>query len=287
MIPADLLDKLREKDPEPFPPIQFKVCTKCHINKPVAEFGIIKRDNCLKSWCKECCKNHCTQKRREQGILPQKGCKRSEEFKKRASEANYKKWSDPEYKKKLSEIHKKRYSDPEERQKLSERMHIAMTDEFRIKISRARRAALEDPIEQERLKQIGAKRWEDPEEHRKQSEWSKQQRGEKHPAWKGGISFEPYCPEFNKDLKEKIRIRFSRRCFLCGVPENGKHHCVHHVDYNKNAICNGKSWALVPLCGSCHSKTNANRWYWFNLLINYWMYNGEISFRRLDIWTLY
>lgn len=166
-------------------------------------------------------------------------------------------------------------------------MHIAMTDEFRIKISRARRAALEDPIEQERLKQIGAKRWEDPEEHRKQSEWSKQQRGEKHPAWKGGISFEPYCPEFNKDLKEKIRIRFSRRCFLCGVPENGKHHCVHHVDYNKNAICNGKSWALVPLCGSCHSKTNANRWYWFNLLINYWMYNGEISFRRLDIWTLY
>ena len=90
MIPSDLLNKLREKDPEPFPPIQFKVCTKCHISKPVTEFGIIKRDNCLKSWCKECCKNHCTQKRREQGILPQKGCKRSEEFKKRASEANYK-----------------------------------------------------------------------------------------------------------------------------------------------------------------------------------------------------
>jgi hypothetical protein len=28
--------------------------------------------------------------------------------------------------------------------------------------------------------------------------------GEKHPNWKGGISFEPYCPKFNADLKRRV-----------------------------------------------------------------------------------
>lgn len=100
---------------------------------------------------------------------------------------------------------------------------------------------------------------------------SKMNSGPNHPQWKGGISFGPYCHKFNNALKEQIRDDFGRRCYLCGEPENGKRLAIHHTDYNKNTLCNGKTWGLIPLCASCHSKTNFNRWYWFALLNNYWI----------------
>lgn len=34
--------------------------------------------------------------------------------------------------------------------------------------------------------------------------------------WKGGISFEPYCPKFNNDLKERVRSYFGYECIICG-----------------------------------------------------------------------
>lgn len=42
---------------------------------------------------------------------------------------------------------------------------------------------------------------------------------EKHPGWQGGKSFEPYTTEFNRQLKDLIRLRDGYRCQLCGVPE--------------------------------------------------------------------
>ena len=102
--------------------------------------------------------------------------------------------------------------------------------------------------------------------------------GEDNPSWNGGTSFEPYCPKFNGTLKEEIRNMFGRRCFLCGVPEKEKKHHVHHVDYNKNTLCNGKMWGLVPLCNSCHAKTNHHKWAWFSLLNSYWAVNPSINF---------
>ena len=106
--------------------------------------------------------------------------------------------------------------------------------------------------------------------------------------WKGGISFEPYCKKFNRNFKKYIINKFKNKCFCCGkskdenIISNNKiiQLSIHHIDYNKNSICNGKEWAFVPLCASCHGKTNHNRWYWFNLLINYWISNNEIN---LDI----
>jgi len=97
--------------------------------------------------------------------------------------------------------------------------------------------------------------------------------GKDSPNWHGGISFEPYCYKFNEDLKENIRKKFNRKCFICGKSEedNLVRLSVHHVDYNKGQGC-GYSWSLIPLCSSCHSKTNYNRYYWFNLLNNYWLY---------------
>ena len=100
--------------------------------------------------------------------------------------------------------------------------------------------------------------------------------GDKNPQWRGGVKFFPYCTAFNEHLKESIRCSFDRRCFLCGAPENGQRLHVHHVDYNKGQGC-GQKWNLVPLCVSCHTKTNHHRHHYFNLLANYWAMNEEIN----------
>jgi len=98
-------------------------------------------------------------------------------------------------------------------------------------------------------------------------------RGKNHPRWKGGLSYEPYCPKFNESAKEEIRCQHNRLCYLCGKSEkeNGRKLDVHHIDYNKNSLCNGNIWALIPLCQKCHNQTTNKRWYYFNRLINYWV----------------
>jgi hypothetical protein len=94
-------------------------------------------------------------------------------------------------------------------------------------------------------------------------------KGEKHPNWRGGKSFEPYCPKFNKEFKEYIRSKFGHKCFLCPTTqaENGRKLSVHHVNYNKDCGCDGdETCNFVPLCHSCHMKTNWNRYYWQKII---------------------
>ena len=80
--------------------------------------------------------------------------------------------------------------------------------------------------------------------------------GENHHSWKGGISFEPYCPKFNNPLKEDYRNAYGRICGYCDKSEleNGGRLSVHHIDGNKMQGCNDHEWFLVPLCRSCNSK---------------------------------
>jgi hypothetical protein len=107
--------------------------------------------------------------------------------------------------------------------------------------------------------------------------YKKEKLGQNNPMWNGGSSFEPYCPKFTDELKECVRDKFGRKCVVCGQPENGRALSVHHVDYNKMQGCQGQRWKLITLCNRCHIQTNRNRWYWFNLLINYWAQNEEIN----------
>ena len=82
------------------------------------------------------------------------------------------------------------------------------------------------------------------------------------PNWQGGISFEPYSPEFNKDLKQSILDRDNNICQdpNCNI-ENPKILCIHHIDYDKN---NNDIDNLITLCCLCHLKTNgkSNRFYY-------------------------
>lgn len=90
--------------------------------------------------------------------------------------------------------------------------------------------------------------------------------GSGNPAWKGGISFEPYCPKFNDEFRERVRKFFGHTCQLCGhVWQPGERRLsVHHVNYDKNACCEQSVIPLfVPVCsGKCHGKTNRNRKDW-------------------------
>ena len=114
--------------------------------------------------------------------------------------------------------------------------------------------------------------------------------GPNSPNWKGGISFEPYCPRFNDTFRELVRDKFNHKCFLCDISEleqmedqtrRNKKPCklsIHHVSYNKNCLCDDIDCEFVPLCSSCHSKTtNGDRAYWENHIIELLTKRREIK----------
>jgi hypothetical protein len=93
-------------------------------------------------------------------------------------------------------------------------------------------------------------------------------RGPASPHWKGGISYEPYCPLWTNELRERIRAFFDYECIFCGKTqeENGCLLSCHHVEYDKQACCDGEPVQFAALCRRCHSKTNYNRPRWENML---------------------
>lgn len=112
--------------------------------------------------------------------------------------------------------------------------------------------------------------------------------GPDSPRWRGGTSFGPYCFRFNSEFKERVREFFGRRCAECGAPEGDRRHFVHHVNYRKDSCCAEDAPPLfVPLCHSCHPKTNHNREFWearFTALINE-QYGGRCYLPRADCRT--
>ncbi|MFH1563814.1 MAG: hypothetical protein ABIF11_10435 [Nitrospirota bacterium] len=89
----------------------------------------------------------------------------------------------------------------------------------------------------------------------------------KHPCWKGGISKEPYSPDWTVTLRESIRQRDKYACRLCGRTQEEELERyerklpIHHIDYNKKD-CNPTN--LITFCVSCNAKVNFNREYWMN-----------------------
>lgn len=104
-------------------------------------------------------------------------------------------------------------------------------------------------------------------------------RGEKNGRWLGGVSFEPYCPKFTNEFKERVRTFFNHTCQVCmDVWQPGETKLsVHHVNYNKKSCCDDTKPLFVPVCVKCHSKTNTHREYWDEIFTNMIMieHNGE------------
>ena len=78
--------------------------------------------------------------------------------------------------------------------------------------------------------------------------------GENCPAWRGGISFEPYPLEWTRALRKQIRDRDNNKCMRCNKPREVLRRAlaVHHIDKNKDN-CNPIN--LLSLCTSCHGLT--------------------------------
>lgn len=74
--------------------------------------------------------------------------------------------------------------------------------------------------------------------------------------WNGGSSFEPYCPKFNNEFKERVRAFFGYKCIECGELQGSVKLGIHHVNYNKNSCCDSTKPMFVPLCRKCHAKTS-------------------------------
>jgi hypothetical protein len=187
-----------------------------------------------------------------------------------------------ETKQKISIKNKGRKLSNEAKQKIGNasrgRVGYRHTEEAKQKISVANSGSVRSEETRKRMSE-SAKGKRKTDEHRKNisnalkgrklTEQTKQkmhdaQCGEKSHMWKGGKSFEPYCVKFNNEFKERVRNFFGRKCVECGKMEkdNGKKLSVHHVNFNKQTCCDDTIPLFVPLCASCHSKTNTNRDYW-------------------------
>ncbi len=98
--------------------------------------------------------------------------------------------------------------------------------------------------------------------------------GDKHPAWRGGISQKykkgyknKYPAKFNKQLKRQIIARDNNICQHCGAVEDLT---VHHIDYDKH---NCTEENLITACRSCNGKFNVNRKQW----TKYWHKFKEVA----------
>jgi hypothetical protein len=106
--------------------------------------------------------------------------------------------------------------------------------------------------------------------------WNKYHVGKNCSTWKDGNSFGKYCPKFNPSLKRRVRDFFGHKCVLCGKLESElpERLHIHHVDYTKEDCCNGNRDPLfVPLCRSCHARTNNDREEW-ELFFRYYLALG-------------
>ena len=93
--------------------------------------------------------------------------------------------------------------------------------------------------------------------------------GETNTNWKGGTSFEPYCPIWSdKGYKADIKNRDNNVCQnpYCFKTDSKLH--IHHIDYDKK---NCHPFNLITLCGSCNSRANKDReWHkeWYQTIMN-------------------
>jgi hypothetical protein len=141
---------------------------------------------------------------------------------------------------------------------------LSQDPEWRKNVAEANRKKAQDPEWREKVKEANRKKAQDPEWKRKQKEgalkssqnpqcrknhkegiikrsqntkWRESLQGKNNGNWNGGSSFGPYCPLWNKSLKQRIDIFWGGCSTLSGTPPNGEKLMRHHVYYEKKACC--------------------------------------------------
>jgi hypothetical protein len=193
------------------------------------------------------------------------------DMKEHVRKAATERWKDADYKQKTSESIKRAKNLPEAKQKTSAAMKIITNL----------------PEQRERARKQSLERWSHP-EFRQMVIASMS--GPNSPNWNGGTSFDPYCPKFNREFKERVRTFFDHKCVLCGIDEteNGRRLSVHHVDYDKEVCCNDRRPAFAAVCGKHNTIANHDRDRWrsiFHRIIDE-MYDGKCYFTKEEFCNL-
>jgi hypothetical protein len=196
---------------------------------------------------------------RKRMSLAKQGTRPSEECIRRSLEVRMSRPVSEETRRKIGNAAKGRVLSEEHKRKISQsQIGKKMSEEAKKKIGDGNRGKLH--TEEQNRKNSETHKGFVPtlEQRKKQSDALK---GDKCYLWKGGISYEPYCVKFNKGFKERVRAFFDNKCVGCGAATDYRLH-IHHVNFNKMTCCNDERPLFVPLCRSCHCKTNHDREYW-------------------------
>lgn len=187
------------------------------------------------------------------------GKKFSEAHKRKLSKALKKRWQNSEYKKRISKKVSKTLTGKKFPEK--HRKNISISHKGQIPWNKGKKGIYS--INKAEKNPMFGKHHSEKHKEKLSKLLRGKNKGEKNGQWQGGISFEPYGIEFNRELKERIRKRDNYICQMldCNSIQNGRKFPIHHTDYNKR---NNEDWNLITLCHSCHIKTNTNREYWEN-----------------------
>ena len=160
-----------------------------------------------------------------------------------------------------------RHHSEETKQKMSEAgIGRVFSDEHRNNMSLARIGKSLPPFTDDHKQKISIANtgYRRSEEHRQRQ--SARQQGIAYDEWEAFACEKKYCPKYDDACRESNREKYSRRCFICGLPESenvdksGKQKklSVHHVDMNKNQGCDGIKWKLIPVC--LHHHLHSDLW---------------------------
>ena len=226
----------------------------------------------------------CSEETRKKMSAAHKGVPRSEYECKQISIGKLGHTVSEDTKRKISVANSGKYHSEEWIKKAqASRMKTINTQEHKTKFKEAMRKRFSRPTERKKFSDAAAKNQQDPIYRGKVA----QAKG--NGFWYGAVRYYDdvmYCEKFNTEFKERVREYRGRVCFECGSPENGTKHAVHHVHYDKKMCCNGSPQDVVPLCRSCHTKTNTNRDYWedhFTELIYKMDINGKCFLTREEM----
>jgi len=139
-------------------------------------------------------------------------------------------------------------------------------EKYRKKVSEGQLGKKRPPLSEEHKRILSELLTGKPKSEEHKRKISESKKGELNPAYKGGISCEPYCPDFSdQGWRQIFYERDNNTCQNCGITKMLSYKVyerdlsIHHIDYNKKNC--GRNNCLL-LCCRCNTKANLHRWMW-------------------------
>ena len=219
-------------------------CSKCNIERTYFLHTIPNNDLCY----------HCS----HIGIKP------SDEIRKKRSISCKRMWTNKEYRNKV--LSKTKWNDSEfQRKNKNDFYKTEEGKECKKRISETVRKTFKEKNLYQYISNKNKELWKDKEYLKKYFIGKYGKEDKNFESWiKDEYPIREY-KNFDNELKIYVRDRFGNLCVNCGVHESNISRSLdcHHIDYDKKNYSKNN---IVPLCQSCHCKTNYNRAHWIKKL---------------------